>query len=72
MDMKFVYHGQQVNIHVFEHHKPRTDVTVGHIGLHEYNRMPFGIAKVPATYQRLMKEILEELHTTICYILILR
>jgi len=64
LDMKSGYH--QVGIE--EAHKPRTAFTVGPLGFFEYTRMPFGLANSPATYQRLMEQILGDMHTQICFI----
>lgn len=35
---------------------------------YEYNRMAFGLANAPATYQRLIKQCLGELHLKVCFI----
>lgn len=64
LDAKSGYH--QVNIK--EEHKERTAFTVGPLGFYEYNRMPFGLSNSPATYQRLMEEILGDLHLNTCMI----
>lgn len=66
IDMKSGYH--QVELH--EEHKERTAFTIGPLGFYEYTRMPFGLANAPATYQRLMEEVMGELHTRICYVYI--
>ena len=49
-------------------HKQRTVFTVGPLGFYEFNRLPFGLVNSPATYQRLMEEILGDLHLDICFI----
>ena len=64
IDMKSGYH----QIELEESHKERTAFTVGSIGFYEYNRMPFGLTNSPATYQRIMQNILGELNMTICLI----
>ena len=64
LDMKSGYHQVELD----EEHKPRTAFTVGPLGFFEFNRLPFGLANSPATYQRLMEEILGDLHTRICFI----
>jgi hypothetical protein len=52
--MKSGYH----QVEVEESHKQRTAFTVGPLGFYEFNRLPFGLVNSPATYQRLMEEIL--------------
>lgn len=64
LDMKSGYH----QIEIEDQHKPRTAFTVGPLGFYEYVRMPFGLANSPATYQRLMEEMLGDLHLEICFI----
>lgn len=64
LDMKSGYH----QIEIEEEHKQRTAFTVGPLGFYEYNRVPFGLANAPASYQRLMEECLGDLHLKICYI----
>ena len=64
LDMKSGYH----QIEIEESHKERTAFTVGPLGFYEYNRMAFGLANAPATYQRLMEQCLGELHLSICFI----
>lgn len=66
IDMKSGYH----QVEIYESHKERTAFTVGPLGLYEFNRMPFGLSGAPATYQRLMQDILGELHMKICCIFI--
>lgn len=64
LDMKSGYH----QVELFEDHKQRTAFTVGPLGFFEYNRMPFGLANAPATYQRLMENCLGDLNLNICFI----
>ena len=64
LDMKSGYH----QVEVLEEHKERTAFTVGPLGFFEYNRLPFGLANAPATYQRLMEDCLGDLNLKICFI----
>ena len=64
LDMKSGYH----QLDIENDHKQRTAFTVGPLGFFEFNRMPFGLANSPATYQRLMEECLGDLHDRICFI----
>jgi transposase InsO family protein len=64
LDMKSGYH----QVEVEEDHKARTAFTVGPLGFYEFNRLPFGLANSPATYQRLMEESLGDLNLRICFI----
>lgn len=64
MDMKSGYH----QVEVEETHRARTAFTVGPLGFYEFNRLPFGLVNSPATYQRLMEQILGDLHLDICFI----
>lgn len=64
LDMKSGYHQLEID----EDHKARTAFTVGALGFYEFNRLPFGLANAPATYQRLMEECLGDLHLTYCFI----
>jgi hypothetical protein len=64
LDMKSGYHQVELD----EIHKKRTAFTMGPLGFYGYNRIPFGLANAPATYQRLMEECLGDLHLKICYI----
>ena len=66
IDMKSGYH----QVEIYEHHKERTAFTVGPLGLYEFNRMPFGLSGAPATYQRLMQDVLGDLHLKTCCIFI--
>ena len=48
--------------------KACTAVTVGPLGLFECNRLPFGLTNSPATFQRLMEQVLEGLNMKICVV----
>ena len=45
-----------------EESKQYTAFTVGRLGFYECNRMPFGLTNAPATFKRLMQEILGDLY----------
>ena len=64
IDMKSGYH----QIDIEESHKEQTAFTVGPLGFYELNRMPFGLSNSPATYQRLMEDILGDMNMNICLI----
>ena len=64
LDMKSGYH----QIEIEENHKERTAFTVGPLGFYEFNKMSFGLANAPATYQRLQERCLGDLHLKICFI----
>ena len=66
LDLKSGYH----QVEIEEEHKERTAFSVGPLGFFEFNRMPFGLSKSPATYQRLMNECFEDLHLKACLICI--
>lgn len=55
-------------IEIEEQHKERTALTVGPLGFFEFNKMSFGLAIAPATYQRLQELCLGNLHLKICFI----
>ena len=48
--------------------KACTAFTVGPLGLFECNRLPFGLTNSPATFQRLMEQVLEGLNMDICIV----
>jgi hypothetical protein len=58
LDMKSGYY----QVEITEEHKERTAFTVGPLGFFEYNRLPFGLTNSPATYQRLMQDVIGDLH----------
>ena len=64
--MKSGYH----QVEIFEDHEERTAFSVGLLGLYEYNRMPFGLTNSPATYQRLMENVLADIHLKMCCVFI--
>jgi hypothetical protein len=64
LDMKSGYH----QIEIEEKHKERTAFTEGSLGFYEFNKMSFGLANAPATYQRLQELCVGDLHLKICFI----
>ena len=66
IDMKTNYHQTEIE----ETHKERTVFTVSPLGLFEFDRMPFGLYNSPATYKRLMEDVLGEMDMSICLIYI--
>jgi transposase InsO family protein len=64
LDMKSGYH----QVGVTEEHKQRTAFTAGPLGFWEFNRLPFGLCNAPATYQRVMEQILGSLNYNICLV----
>ena len=51
-----------------DEHSKRLVMINTHRGLYMYNRLPFGVASVPALFQRAMDTILQGIHHVICYI----
>ena len=49
-----------MQVEVEKIHKERTAFTVGPLGFYEHCEMPFGLTNSQATYQRLMKERLDD------------
>jgi hypothetical protein len=64
VDMKSGYH----QLDIKEEHKERTAFQLGPLGFYEFNRLPFGLCKSPATYQRVIQECLGDLNYKICVI----
>lgn len=64
VDMRSGYH----QVEIKDSHKERTAFTVGSLGFFEFNRLPFGLSNSPATYQRIMEEMLGDLNMKICVI----
>ena len=64
IDMKAGYH----QVEIEDQHKERTAFTVGPLGFYEYIKIPFGLSNSPATYQRLMEDVLGYYNMTICVI----
>lgn len=58
LEKKYGYH----QVEVEESHKQRTVITVGPLGFYDFNRLSFGPVNSPATYQRLMQEVLAYRH----------
>ncbi len=61
LDLKSGYH--QIPVHPADREKT---AFVTHGGLYEFNRMPFGLATAPATFQRAMELVLAGLTYSIC------
>ena len=66
IEMKSGYH----QVEIFEDHKEWTTFSVGPLGFYKYNRMPFGLTNSPATYQRLMENVLAGLNLKFCCVFI--
>lgn len=64
VDMKAGYH----QVKVEDSHRERTAFTAGPLGFYQFLKMPFGLSNSPATYQRLMEEVLGDYNMTICVI----
>jgi len=64
LDMKSGYH----QIEIEEEHKERTAFTVGALGFHQFEKMPFGLSNAPATFQRNSEQMLGDLNMKICVI----
>ena len=47
----------------------RKFVTINtHLGLFQYTRVPFGVASIPALFQKTMGTLLQEIPNTRCYL----
>lgn len=65
LDLSSGFH--QIEIKEEDKEKTAFSTPQGHF---EYERMPFGLKGAPATFQRLMNEVLRELIGTICFVYI--
>jgi len=57
LDMRKGYH----QVELQEDHTALTAFTLGPLGFFEYNRLPLGLSNAPATYQRLMEQIMQDI-----------
>ena len=64
LDMKSGYH----QIGMSREHRPCTAFTAGSLGFYKWTRMSFGLMNAPATYQRMMENMLGELNHHVCVI----
>ena len=55
-------------VEIEENHKERTAFTLGPLGFWEFNKLPFGCSNSPATFERIVEEILGGYNMTICII----
>ena len=55
-------------IEIEESDKHKTTFSVPGVGFFEYNQMPFGLCNAPATFQRLMEQVLYDVNNKICAI----
>ena len=56
-------------VSIQEEHRERTAFTVPS-GLYEFNRLPFGLSNIPASFQRLMDVVLKDLVGPECWVFI--
>lgn len=64
LDMKSGYH----QVEVEESHKERTAFALGPLGFWKFNKLPFGCTNSPASFQRIVEEILRDYNMNICII----
>ena len=55
-------------VEIEESDKHKTAFSVPGVGFYEYNNMTFGLCNAPATFQRLMEQVLYDLNNEICAI----
>ena len=55
-------------VQVAEKDRAKTTFSIP-FGLYQFNTMPFGLQGAPATFQRLMDQVIRELDFAACYIL---
>ena len=55
-------------VEIEESDKHKTAFSVPGVGFYEYNNMTFGLCNAPATFQRLMEQVLYDLNNKICAI----
>jgi hypothetical protein len=55
-------------VEIKEEDKHKTAFSLGPMGFYECNRMSFGLTNAPATFQKLMKNCMDDLHLQECLI----
>ena len=55
-------------LELFDEHKERTAFTAGPLGFYHYRKMTFGLTNSPATFQRLMKRVLNSFNLRTCLV----
>ena len=54
-------------VEIKDEDKKKTAFRVGTMGFYEFNRMPFGLCKAPATFQRMMEHCMGEVNLRDCF-----
>ena len=62
LDLKSGY----LQLEVHPEDRPKTAFSVGPLGFYEFNRMPFGLASAPSSFQTLMESVIGSLNLNEC------